>query len=78
MRVAKGTSLLFGLVRTLAAALMAALPGLLAACASSGAAPAASYASHGSVITLNNIDVLKSRFNRDDGHTRLILIFSPT
>jgi hypothetical protein len=61
---------------------MAALPGLLASCASSGSArgtaATASKASNGNVITLNKIDRLKSLFNRDDGLTRLILIFSPT
>jgi hypothetical protein len=82
MRVAKRTGLSFWLVRALAAAVMAVLPGFLASCVSSGAAngtaAAASNTSHRSVITLNNIDTLKSLFNRDDGHTRLILIFSPT
>jgi hypothetical protein len=61
---------------------LAALPGLLAACASSGAvsgtAATSSTAGSGSVITMNKIDALKSLFNRDDGRTRLILIFSPT
>ncbi len=32
----------------------------------------------GSVISLNQISTLRSLFNRDDGHTRLMLIFSPT
>lgn len=32
----------------------------------------------GAVISLNEISTLKSLFNRDDGHPRLILIFSPT
>ena len=32
----------------------------------------------GSVISLNEISTLKSLFNRDDGHPRLVLIFSPT
>ena len=83
MRIAKQTGLSLRLVRALAAAaMMAALPGVLASCASSGtasgAAAAASNASVGRIITLNHIDTLKSLFNRDDGHTRLILIFSPT
>ena len=30
------------------------------------------------VISLNEISTLKSLFNRDDGHPRLVLIFSPT
>jgi hypothetical protein len=32
----------------------------------------------GGVISLNEISTLKSVFNRDDGHPRLVLIFSPT
>jgi hypothetical protein len=83
MRIAKRTGLSFRLVRALvAAAVIAALPGLLASCSSSGvasgAATPASNATYRKVITLNNIDSLRSMFNRDDGHTRLILIFSPT
>jgi hypothetical protein len=30
------------------------------------------------VISLNAISTLRSLFNRADGHTRLVLIFSPT
>ena len=40
------------------------------------ARPAASHP-HG-VISLNAISTLRSAFNRTDGHTRLVLIFSPT
>ena len=32
----------------------------------------------GAVISLNEISTLKSVFNRDDGHPRLVVIFSPT
>jgi len=32
----------------------------------------------GEVISLNQISTLKSLFNRDDGHPRLVLVFSPT
>jgi hypothetical protein len=82
MRLAMRTRPPFGLVRALAAAVMAALAGLLASCTSSGAvsstAASASSAGKVSVVTLNRIDTLKSLFNRDDGRTRLILIFSPT
>jgi hypothetical protein len=42
----------------------------------SAARPAASHP-HG-VITLNAISTLRSVFNRANGHTRLVLIFSPT
>jgi hypothetical protein len=31
----------------------------------------------GAVISLNQISTLRSLFNRDDGHPRLVLIFSP-
>ena len=82
MRVAKRTGVSSRLARALAAAVLAAVPGLLASCASSGAvsgtAATASTASNRNVITLNKIDTLKSLFNQDDGLTRLILIFSPT
>lgn len=33
---------------------------------------------HHQIVTLDNISTLRSLFNRDDGHTRLVLIFSPT
>jgi len=82
MRIVKRTGLSSLLVRALAAAaVMAALPGFLASCAASGTASGgAAAASNGSsnVIALNNIDTLKALFDRDDGHTRLILVFSPT
>jgi hypothetical protein len=64
------------------AAVAAAL--VLAACASSlspgGPAPAPGRGggSRGGVITLDNISTLRTLFNREAGHPRLILIFSPT
>jgi hypothetical protein len=77
MRVAKWTSLSARLTRALAAvAAMFVLPVALTSCTSSNAANGA--ARNASTIALNNISALKSLFNRDDGHTRLILIFSPT
>ena len=52
---------------------------LLASCAPAGTAGGqVTAASNSRVTTLNTISTLKSLFNRDDGHTRLILIFSPT
>jgi len=44
----------------------------------SRAAPSPNQASRNGVITLNHISALKSLFNRDNGHPRLVLIFSPT
>ncbi len=63
------------------AAVAAAL--VLAACASSLSPGSAATSGHGgsrsgAVITLNNISTLRTLFNRDSGHPRLILIFSPT
>jgi hypothetical protein len=56
----------------------------LAACTSS-LTPATSSSGHGrggsqpgKVITLNHITTLRTLFNHDSGHPRLILIFSPT
>ena len=43
----------------------------------SAARPAGASHPHG-VIALNSISTLRSAFNRADGHTRLVLIFSPT
>jgi len=77
------------LARAALAAVAAAVSGLLmVACSTSpvstapgASAPAArsGAASHpGGVISLNAISTLRSLFNRADGHTRLVLIFSPT
>jgi hypothetical protein len=80
MRASKAAGASLRLMRAVGAAVMvAALPVSLTSCALSSTAhgPAAT-ASNASAITLNHINTLKSVFNRDDGHTRLILIFSPT
>jgi hypothetical protein len=65
------------------AAVAAAL--VLAACASSlspggpASTPGRSGGSRGgAVVTLTNISTLRTLFNREAGHPRLILIFSPT
>ena len=64
------------------AAVAAAL--VLAACASSlspgrsTSAPGQAGGSRGGVITLDNISTLRTLFNREAGHPRLILIFSHT
>jgi hypothetical protein len=65
--------------RALAMAAAVAVTFLLVSCAPADpAGGAGTAASSSGVITLNKISTLKSLFNRDDGHTRLILIFSPT
>ena len=62
-----------------AVAVAAAATGLvLASCTS--VAPAAGHdaGSRSGVISLTRIATLKTSFNRDSGHPRLVLIFSPT
>ena len=63
----------------LAVAAAAAAGMVLASCSpgAPGAGPGASSRS-GGVISLTGISTLKSLFNRDNGHPRLVLIFSPT
>jgi hypothetical protein len=51
----------------------------LAACTSPAPAHRPGAASHsGRVIALTGISTLRTLFNRDSGHPRLILILSPT
>lgn len=51
---------------------------VLASCspAAPSAGPGASRS--GGVVSLTRISTLRSLFNRDNGHPRLVLIFSPT
>lgn len=66
------------LVRAIATAFATAL--LLSACdAGGGAAPSGGVTgTQGRVIALTKMSVLRNLFNRDQGHARLVLIFSPT
>jgi hypothetical protein len=75
--------------RAVMAVVAAVVSGLLMASCSTSPAPTAPGASAGAgrpaatsrpggVISLNAISTLRSVFNRADGHTRLVLIFSPT
>ena len=65
--------------RSAVIAAMAAAGLVLASCSSAGPAAGPGTASRsGGVISLNQISTLKSLFNRDNGHPRLVLIFSPT
>lgn len=69
-------------VRGVTAAFAAAL--VLAACSSAQApprgarAPSPQAGSVSPVVALTSISVLRSAFNRDLGHARLVLILSPT
>jgi hypothetical protein len=64
-----------------AAAVAAALAAgsVLVSCSSAPPTAGAGAASRsGSVVSLTTISTLRSLFNRDNGHPRLVLIFSPT
>lgn len=67
--------------RTVATAFAATL--LLTACGAGGGAASSAGArgatgAQGRVIALTKMSVLRTLFNRDQGHARLVLIFSPT
>jgi hypothetical protein len=69
--------------RSAGAVAVAAAGLVLASCSPAPASgPGTTHAStgprSGSVISLTSISTLKTLFNRDSGHPRLVLIFSPT
>jgi hypothetical protein len=72
--------------RAAAVAAVAAAGSVLASCSSAaptaGAGPAPgsrdAASRSGGVVSLTGISTLRSLFNRDNGHPRLVLIFSPT
>ncbi len=72
--IAGVAAVVIGLVlASCSASSMSAGPGSSAPASQSGAAP-----HRGGVVTLDSISTLRSLFNRADGHTRLVLVFSPT
>jgi hypothetical protein len=67
------------MLRAAAVAAAAAAGSALVSCSpgAPAAGPGAASRSSG-VVSLTGISTLKSLFNRDNGHPRLVLIFSPT
>jgi hypothetical protein len=59
-------------------AVAAAVALVLAACSSAGPGHGQGAGSRATGVAPAKISALRSLFNRDNGHTRLILIFSPT
>jgi len=65
--------------RAAAVAAAVAAGSVLASCSSAAPTTGPGAASRsGGVVSLTGISTLKSLFNRDNGHPRLVLIFSPT
>jgi hypothetical protein len=72
--------------RAAAVAAAVAAGAVLAACTSAAPTPGAgagpgspgAASRSGGVISLTSISTLRSLFNSDNGHPRLVLIFSPT
>lgn len=67
-----------GIVAVAAAGLVLASCSSAPPASSPGSAGASGASQGGGVISLTSISTLKTLFNRDSGHPRLVLIFSPT
>lgn len=67
-------------LRSRAAAVAAAVAAgsVLVSCSSAAPAAPGAASRRGGVVSLASISTLRSLFNRDNGHPRLVLIFSPT
>ena len=65
--------------RAAAAAAAVAAGSVLVSCSPAAPTTGPGTASrNGGVVSLTGISTLRSLFNRDNGHPRLVLIFSPT
>ena len=65
--------------RAAAVAAAGAAGSVLVSCSSAAPTTGPGTASRsGGVVSLTGISTLRSLFNRDNGHPRLVLIFSPT
>jgi len=64
--------------RAAAVAAAVAAGSVLVSCSSAAPAGPGAASRSGGVVSLTGISTLKSLFNRDNGHPRLVLIFSPT
>ena len=64
--------------RAAAVAAAVAAGSVLVSCSPAAPTAGPGTARSGGVVSLTGISTLKSLFNRDNGHPRLVLIFSPT
>ena len=64
--------------RAAAVAAAVAAGSVLVSCSPAAPTAGPGAASRSGVISLTGISTLRSLFNRDNGHPRLVLIFSPT
>ena len=74
----RATEARLALAAVAAVFLMAACSPAAAPGTSASAGPPGSATHPAGIISLSTVSTLRSLFNRADGHTRLVLIFSPT